>query len=167
MVRGIRVVRQGRGSHRHSTWGQTGSLEIGHNSARVDGKVIMLSTPALEQTGGTYIPLRFVAETFGARVEWNPVTKAVVVHHPSRGESLTLTTVPADAFSIRTATGVRPQDGYWEGEVLGEFSISFAIVKGGSVVTSPVLSADSQLCDPREFSVVDAKFAPQATVMGI
>lgn len=46
-------------------------LTLGQTLARVAGKSIQLEVPALVQQGKTFVPLRFVAEAFGAQVSWD------------------------------------------------------------------------------------------------
>lgn len=46
----------------------------GKKSASVNGKNVILKTPATIVNDRFYVPLRFLAETFGAKVTWNATT---------------------------------------------------------------------------------------------
>ena len=50
------------------------SLTLDKNSALVDGQAVTLSQAAVLSGGSTFVPLRFVAESLGASVEWNKTT---------------------------------------------------------------------------------------------
>jgi len=52
-------------------------FKIGQASALVDGVEVNLDAAATIYQNRTFIPLRFVAEYFGATVEWNTKTKTV------------------------------------------------------------------------------------------
>lgn len=63
-------------------------LWIGKNSAKVNGefKLIDPSNPEVKPIvvppGRTMLPIRFVAETLGCKVDWNPGTKEVMITYP-------------------------------------------------------------------------------------
>lgn len=54
-------------------------LWIGRNTALVNGTQVSMSTPAMIDNGRTYVPLRFVSESLGARVLWEPGTRKVII----------------------------------------------------------------------------------------
>ena len=54
-------------------------LTIGSATAYVGGRAVSLSVPAQIIGGYTYVPLRFVAESTGAQVQWVAATRTVVV----------------------------------------------------------------------------------------
>ncbi|MGE0492231.1 MAG: copper amine oxidase N-terminal domain-containing protein [Vulcanimicrobiota bacterium] len=54
-------------------------LTLNQSQARVDGQAVLLESPAQLINGATYVPLRFVAQALGARVEWQANRQAVVV----------------------------------------------------------------------------------------
>jgi len=54
-------------------------LTIGSNTAYVDGRAVALSVPAQIMGGYTYVPLRFVAESTGAQVQWIAATRTVAI----------------------------------------------------------------------------------------
>jgi len=58
-------------------------LKIGEKSATVNGQTVALDTQAEIKNGRTMVPLRFVAENFGATVEWKAYSKTVsIVYFP-------------------------------------------------------------------------------------
>ncbi len=56
------------------------NLQIGNKTACKNGTVINLSVSPVIINGRTYVPLRFVAESFGAEVNWNSSTKVVTIN---------------------------------------------------------------------------------------
>ncbi len=48
--------------------------------ATVDGKTVNSDAPAFIENGRTLVPLRFLAEAFGATVNWNPKDRAVTIN---------------------------------------------------------------------------------------
>lgn len=56
------------------------NLYIGSTETLVNGKPIIIDVPAKIINGRTMVPIRFVAETFGAEVVWNEETKTVYVN---------------------------------------------------------------------------------------
>ncbi len=63
-----------------ATHGQTVVvLTIGSPTAYVSGRAVSLAVPAQIKDGYTYVPLRFVAEATGARVQWVGPTRTVTI----------------------------------------------------------------------------------------
>ncbi len=54
-------------------------IKIGDSQATVDGKQVDLSVPAQIVSGYTMVPLRFVSEALGAKVNWDGTTKTVII----------------------------------------------------------------------------------------
>lgn len=54
-------------------------LEIGSEKATVNDETKILDVPAFTEQGRTFLPIRFVAETLGANVNWDAATKTVVI----------------------------------------------------------------------------------------
>ncbi len=54
-------------------------LELGASEAKVDGRSVELDAPPRLMAGKTYVPLRFVAQSLGAEVEWNASRQSVAV----------------------------------------------------------------------------------------
>lgn len=55
-------------------------LKIGEKIARVGDKVIELDTNADIKDSRTFVPLRFISETFDAKVEWVQETRTVLIN---------------------------------------------------------------------------------------
>lgn len=55
------------------------TLQVGNKIAKVNDKVITLDAPPLIKEGRTFVPLRFISESFGAKVEWFNVEKKIVI----------------------------------------------------------------------------------------
>jgi len=58
---------------------KTISLSIGSNTAKLNGEDISLDVPASLINGRTMVPVRFVAESLDANVEWNETRKTVTI----------------------------------------------------------------------------------------
>lgn len=54
-------------------------LAIGSRIAKVNDRPITLDVPALIIRGRTLVPLRFISESLGAQVDWNPATRTVLI----------------------------------------------------------------------------------------
>lgn len=54
-------------------------LTIGKSVAYVNGKKVSLAVPAKVIQGNTVVPLRFVAESLGSKVEWRASVKSVLI----------------------------------------------------------------------------------------
>lgn len=61
-------------------------LTMGLSTAKVNGVAKPLPLPVSSQGGRTMIPLRFVAETFGLKVDWTATTNRTDITDPTRGE---------------------------------------------------------------------------------
>ena len=54
-------------------------LKIGSTTTKVNGKNVTISVPAQVVNGSTLVPLRFISEALGAKVEWIQTTKTVKI----------------------------------------------------------------------------------------
>lgn len=54
-------------------------LTVGKQTASIDGKEATLARPPVVVGGRTLVPLRFISEAFGAKVEWNSDEKKVTI----------------------------------------------------------------------------------------
>src|SRR5690554_7598740 len=52
------------------------SLEIGNVEALVNGNLVVLDVPAKVINGRILVPVRFIAESTGAKVNWDPDRKS-------------------------------------------------------------------------------------------
>jgi len=59
-------------------------LQPGNRTARVDNRAIPLDVPAVIVNGRTLVPLRFVGEALGAKVEWESASRVVYVTSPGQ-----------------------------------------------------------------------------------
>ncbi|MCF6095382.1 fibronectin type III domain-containing protein [Microaerobacter geothermalis] len=58
-------------------------LKVGENKGLVNGREVTFDTKAVIKDDRTMVPLRFVVETLGARVFWDPRVKAVIIYTPN------------------------------------------------------------------------------------
>lgn len=56
-------------------------LTIGEKKAKVNGKIIQIDVPAQVIEGSTYVPVRFVTESLGAKVEWDSKLNRATVYY--------------------------------------------------------------------------------------
>ena len=56
-------------------------LPIGSNAVKVNGEELVLDTKAMAEQGRTYVPLRFVSDALGEKVEWDAVNRFVWIGH--------------------------------------------------------------------------------------
>ena len=54
-------------------------LTIGDTSPTVNGQIRPIDQPMIAVNGRTLVPLRFVAEAFGVKVDWNPAALTVTI----------------------------------------------------------------------------------------
>ncbi len=54
-------------------------VTVGSETAYVDGAEVELDAPALEMDGRTMVPLRFLGESFGIKVQWDDEAKTAVL----------------------------------------------------------------------------------------
>lgn len=58
-------------------------LKIGSNIAYVEGLPVKLDTPPVIINGRTFVPIRFIMETFGAKVDWDPFSSEITITYPA------------------------------------------------------------------------------------
>jgi len=75
---------------------RTISLTTGQAKATVNGKTISLDTKAVVSGNRTYVPLRFIAESFDTEVKWDSAAQLVIVEADGRDHA---PAVQAKAFS--------------------------------------------------------------------
>ncbi|CAN7742707.1 copper amine oxidase N-terminal domain-containing protein [Paenibacillus sp. LjRoot56] len=56
-------------------------LSVGDSTAIIDGAVVKLEQPSEIVNDKTMIPLRFVSEALGAKVDWNPYARTVLIYN--------------------------------------------------------------------------------------
>lgn len=57
-------------------------LQIGTNFASVNGKKVTLDAAPIISGGYTLVPIRFISESLGADVQWEPNTKTITIIYP-------------------------------------------------------------------------------------
>ncbi|MCZ8515932.1 copper amine oxidase N-terminal domain-containing protein [Paenibacillus filicis] len=62
-------------------------LAIGHTEAEVDGKKVNLDTEPLIENQVTMVPLRFIGESFGRQVEYDPATQSITIRTKAANEN--------------------------------------------------------------------------------
>jgi hypothetical protein len=64
-------------------------LEIGSNNATVNGSAVLMDVPAQLIAGSTFVPLRFLSESLGARVDYDGPTRSINIHsgYPHRSHA--------------------------------------------------------------------------------
>lgn len=55
------------------------SLKIDDKKAKVNGETVEMDVPPVIHSNRTYIPVRFVSQSFGKRVEWDSSIKSVLI----------------------------------------------------------------------------------------
>ena len=75
---GASVVYQN-GTINATSRGRDITLHIGSNQATVSGQTVTLDSPPFVQGSRTLVPLRFVAQSLGASVDWNNNTDTVTI----------------------------------------------------------------------------------------
>lgn len=59
--------------------GSNMSLRVNEATATVNGKTVQLDVPPTKIRGSVFVPTRFVAESFGAKVTWDDNTKHITI----------------------------------------------------------------------------------------
>lgn len=65
-------------------------LWIGKREAKINGNEYMLDAPPFIENGRTLVPIRFIAEGFGAKVDWIGETKTVIINLESEDINIVL-----------------------------------------------------------------------------
>jgi GH25 family lysozyme M1 (1,4-beta-N-acetylmuramidase) len=96
------------------------TLQIGSDKAIINGKLQQLDVAPFTIQDRTMVPIRFISETLGAKVDWNPNTQEVTITMPNVTIILTIgqktakingnlvsLDVPAQLFNSRTFVPLR------------------------------------------------------------
>lgn len=134
-------------------------LEINNDVAIVDGKKVYMDVPAKIKRSRTFVPLRFVSENMGAKVDWDNDTRTVKITTPEKPEQKPETQPEAQAADRQTQnTDTAAQDAqqsvynnvvYMGIKNYGTQSADFKdyythrFFNNGSVIEYPVLRDDS------------------------
>lgn len=57
-------------------------LTVGSKDATINDKPVTLDVPPVIQDGRTLVPLRFISEAFGAKVDWDDKTRSITITMP-------------------------------------------------------------------------------------
>lgn len=80
------------------------SLVIG-GAAVVNGQTVQLDVPAKIVQGRTVVPLRFISESLGARVQWLGESRTVLINNADAGSGDTNTSSSTGSNSTQTVAG--------------------------------------------------------------
>jgi len=83
-------------------------LPIGSRFARVNNERVALDVPAMTIGGSTMVPLRFISETLGASVRWNPATATVRISTGARSADFTEPSRPIGRAYRTPRSGMMP-----------------------------------------------------------
>ncbi|MBS5911287.1 stalk domain-containing protein [Paenibacillus macerans] len=81
-------------------------LKVNSTTAHKNGESITLETPAKLINGSAYVPLRFVGESFGAKVNWNKATSTIQIELPVQTESEQSSSNPAPISPVTTTEAI-------------------------------------------------------------
>jgi hypothetical protein len=56
-------------------------LDIGETFAFINGQKLPLQAPPEIKSGRTFVPVRFIAEGLGARIEWKAETQQITIYY--------------------------------------------------------------------------------------
>jgi hypothetical protein len=57
-------------------------LQVGSKNAKINEKSVVLDAPPIVQNGRTLVPLRFIGEAFGAKIDWEASTRSITLTLP-------------------------------------------------------------------------------------
>ncbi|MCM3701020.1 stalk domain-containing protein [Paenibacillus macerans] len=81
-------------------------LKVNNTTAHKNGQSITLETPAKLINGSAYVPLRFVGESFGAKVDWDKATSTIQIELPVKTESEQSSSNPAPIVPVTTTEAI-------------------------------------------------------------
>ncbi|MBI3975466.1 MAG: copper amine oxidase N-terminal domain-containing protein, partial [Armatimonadetes bacterium] len=76
-------------------------LRLGSREARVGDRIVTLDVPPLALRGRTFVPLRFISEAMGARVDWDERTRTVLIYSTAPRPSPTPAGVTIEGTLLR------------------------------------------------------------------
>ncbi|WP_237167899.1 copper amine oxidase N-terminal domain-containing protein [Paenibacillus yonginensis] len=83
--------------------GTTVVLKLGANKATINSQTVYLDAPAVSKNGRTLVPLRFVSESLGQNVEWQPASSRVVISTANGGNPTQNDVGSAPYVGVRTS----------------------------------------------------------------
>lgn len=61
-------------------------LQLGNKNATINGNTVILDVPAISVNGRTVVPAKFIAESLGAKVDWNSGARTVIISTSNEGD---------------------------------------------------------------------------------
>jgi len=115
------------------------NLTVGNNVAMVNGASKELDTAPVITGGRTFVPIRFISENLGFKVDWNDINKIVYISAPS-GNTTGQGTVPPPVSDNNQTTPPYDDSGS-SGAVMS--SVAVTDVSGGVEVSVKLSSANT------------------------
>ncbi|MEC0331570.1 stalk domain-containing protein [Paenibacillus sp. FSL R5-0527] len=81
-------------------------LKLNSTAALKNGVTIALETPAKLINGSAYVPLRFVGESFGAKVDWDQATSTIQIELPVKSENEQSSSNPSPISPVTTTEAI-------------------------------------------------------------
>lgn len=76
-------------------------LRLGSREARVGDRIVTLDVPPLALRGRTFVPLRFISEALGARVDWDDRARTVLIYTTAPRPSATPAALTIEGTLLR------------------------------------------------------------------
>ncbi|WP_176560350.1 stalk domain-containing protein [Brevibacillus dissolubilis] len=86
------------------------TLTVGQNTVTAEGKTIQLDAKPVVKASRTYVPLRFVSEALGAKVEWNDANRLVSITTTEAGDTVQSGDTTTKPATPSTDTGSKDAD---------------------------------------------------------
>jgi len=126
---------------------QTVKLKVGQRTAQVNGQLLVLDVPPVVVEDRTLVPVRFVAESLGALVEWDNATQTVKItpgagvkpgtgfrSAPGTPEELLARALPATVMIlVKNSSGVGVGSGFFLND-RGLIATDYPVLEGATAV---------------------------------
>jgi hypothetical protein len=134
-------------------------LQIGSRTATVDGQPVMLDVPPMILQNTTMVPLRFVSENMGARVDWLANTQTVYIATGNERVAGSRERLPADE---RLPRGDRNRDTIGRDRPQRRDRVDREPALRSNDLTALYPRPGATVNDPR--TEIFARFRPQASI---
>ncbi len=103
-------------------------LQIDNSEAILNGESVTLEAPATIIQDRTMVPVRFVAEAFGYKVDWDDATRTVLLTSPEKPEEPEDDEIPGKKARLNTIGYANSERGYrvtikFNSRIYGDYSI--------------------------------------------